>query len=263
MNSLCNDLREEHKILDNIVSSLAEKEWDKATPFGDWTIRDEISHLAYFDGTGRLAATDPAAFARHLEEIIKNPNFGADHILKGRSMPSAALLAQWRSDREAMLNVLEKLDAKQRLPWYGPPMSARSFVTARLMETWAHGQDVADALKIERPATDRLRHIAHLGVTTFGWSYVNRKMTPPQVAVRVELTSPRGEKWEWGPEDAKEIIRGNALDFCLIVTQRRHVEDTDLITIGNIAHEWMRLAQAFAGPPEMGPEPGTFPKVKR
>lgn len=263
MVSLCSDLREEQAALDAMVTPLAEDDWDKITPFEGWSIRDEITHLAYFDGTGRLAATDQAGFARHLEELIKNfATYEDDYLSAGRSIPSSALLSRWRNDREVLLSALVSLDPKQRLPWYGPPMSARSFATARLMETWAHGQDVADALEQERPATDRLRHIAHIGVTTFGWSYVNRGMAVPDAAVRVQLTSPGGEQWNWGPEDAQNTIRGQALDFCLVVTQRRHVDDTDLVTAGNVAKEWLRLAQAFAGPPSKGPEPGSFRKKR-
>jgi uncharacterized protein (TIGR03084 family) len=261
MESLCRDLRAEHAVLDEMVTPLTEADWDKATPFGDWSIRNEIIHLAFFDGTGRLSATDAAGFARHLEDLKLNfAHFEADYMKAGYALAKAALLTRWRDDREALLCALAKLDPKQRLPWYGPPMSARSFVTARLMETWAHGQDVADALGIERVATDRLRHIAHIGVTTFGWSYANRGMKVPDTPVRVELTGPGGEIWSWGPDDAKNIVRGKALDFCLVVTQRRHVDDTDLVTTGNVAQEWMRLAQAFAGPAEIGPAAGTFRK---
>lgn len=264
MENLCRDLGEEQAALDSMVADLAEADWDRITPFGDWSIRDEITHLAYFDGTARLAATDEAGFFRHVEELIANAaHFEADYLGAGRRMSAAALLARWREERRALLAALAPLDPKHRLPWYGPPMSARSFATARLMETWAHGQDVADALGRERPATDRLRHVAHIGVTTFGWSFVNRGMAAPEAPIRVELASPGGEIWSWGPEDAENSVRGDALDFCLVVTQRRHVEDTDLVTTGSTAHEWMRLAQAFAGPPETGPAPGSFQKWPR
>jgi len=263
MESLCRDLREEQASLDGMVALLAETDWDRATPFGEWTIRDEIIHLAYFDGTARLSATDGAAFARHVEELLKNiSHFEDDYLNAGRSISYSNLLARWRDDREALLGTLAMLDPKQRLPWYGPPMSARSFITARLMETWAHGQDVADALERERPATDRLRHVAHIGVSTFGWSYANQGMAVPNVPVRVELMSPEGEEWKWGVEDSKEIVGGKALDFCLVVTRRRHLEDTDLVTIGDVAHGWMRIAQAFAGLPETGPKPGSFRKMR-
>ncbi|HMK65341.1 MAG TPA: maleylpyruvate isomerase family mycothiol-dependent enzyme, partial [Thermodesulfobacteriota bacterium] len=134
--------------------------------------------------------------------------------------------------------------------------SALSFATARLMETWAHGQDVFDALRLKRVNTDRIRHIAHLGVTTFGWSYRNRGLEVPQKSVRVELTAPSGELWTWGPEESSEKITGPADDFCLVVTQRRHLADTALEAKGNVAVDWMSKAQCFAGPATNGPKAG-------
>ena len=139
-------------------------------------------------------------------------------------------------------------------------MSAKSHVTGRLMETWAHGQDIVDALEVHRPPTDRLRHIAHLGFTTFGWSFSNHNMEVPDTPVRLELTSSSGEPWTWGPEQAENIVRGPAKDFCLVIIQRRNVADTDIVTERDIASKWMSIAQCFAGPPTIGPKPGTFPK---
>jgi uncharacterized protein (TIGR03084 family) len=162
----------------------------------------------------------------------------------------------WRRERKALVDALAAKGPKDRVPWVGPTMSARSKATARIMETWAHGQDVYDALGLERTATDRLKHVAHIGVTTFGWSHVNRGLEVPDTAVRVELDSPSGQLWTWGPEDAPESIKGQAQDFCLVVVQRRHVDDTQLEVKGDVARNWMLIAQAFAGPPVTGPEPG-------
>lgn len=262
MVSLVKDLREEQDALDVIVAPLCETERNRATPFEDWTIRDQITHLAYFDGTGCLAATDEAAFARHTEERNKNRDrFEDDYLWAGRSLACDALLSDWRHKRASLLHALAVLDPKKRMPWYGPPMSARSFATARLMETWAHGQDVADALGMERAPTERLRHIAHIGVTTFQWSFRNHGLAIPDAPVYIELTSPAGDRWTWGPEDVGNRISGTALDFCLVVTQRRHAEDTDISACGDAAKSWMRIAQAFAGPPTMGPKPGSFRKA--
>jgi len=141
-------------------------------------------------------------------------------------------------------------------------MSAVSFATARLMETWAHGQDIIDALDIERPGTERLRHIAHIGVLARPFSYRVNHMTMPDAAIRVGLISPAGAHWHWGDEQAANQVSGDALDFCLAVTQRRHLADTDLQIKGAAAEEWMRMAQTFAGPPGAGRQPGQFPKKR-
>ncbi len=256
MEQICADLAAEHGALDVIVGGLDASGWDTATPAEGWSVRDQISHLAFFDGTALLAATNPEAFAAHLTEALEDIEAAIEEpVRRGRSMEPAALLAGWRDGRAALLDALRVVDPAARLPWYGPPMAARSFATARLMETWAHGQDVVDALGADRPPTDRLRHIAHLGVRTRGFSYVVRNRSAPEGDVRVELQPPGGgDDWTWG-EPAIDVVRGPALDFCLVVTQRRHVDDTALVVEGPLATEWMAIAQAFAG----GPGPGRAP----
>lgn len=261
MKSICADLAWEQNRLDALVSDLVPADWETLAPCGNWTVKDEICHLAYFDYTGRLSATDPAAFQRHLaEELGRFKNMDdavAFTLAKGRAMSIGELLAWWREERGQLVDALSRLSPKARLPWYGPTMSARSFAGARLMETWAHGQDIHDALGVQRTAGPGLRHIAHLGVATFGWSFSNRGLQVPQTPVRVELTAPSGEIWTWGDAAAAQRISGPAVDFCLVVIQRRHVDDTALVVIGDVARKWMAVAQCFAGPPTPGPSSGT------
>jgi len=156
-----------------------------------------------------------------------------------------------------MFEAFAQLDLSQRVPWYGPPMSPASFVTARLLETWAHGQDIVDALDIARLPTPRLRHVAHIGVRARRNSYAARGLEMPAGDVRVVLTGPGGERWSWN-EDAADGVSGDAMDFCLVVTQRRHPADTGLVIDGPLAEEWMSIAQAFAGPPGKGRAAGQF-----
>jgi uncharacterized protein (TIGR03084 family) len=137
-------------------------------------------------------------------------------------------------------------------------MSLASFVSARLMEAWAHGQDVADGLGAVRVPSDRLRHVAHIGVRSRPFSYTVRGRQPPPDPVSVELVAPSGESWTWEAEASADVVRGSALGFCLVVTQRRHIEDTDVVADGARAREWMEIAQAFAGPPGPGRRPGQF-----
>jgi len=142
-----------------------------------------------------------------------------------------------------------------RVEWYGPSMGAKSFLTARLMEAWAHGQDIADTLSVERRPTERLRHIAQLGVITRKWTYVNRGLEVPSGEVGVELVGPAGDRWNWGPDSAAGRVSGSALDFCLVTSQRRHVDDTELEVVGDVARDWLEKAQLFAGPPTEAPQP--------
>jgi uncharacterized protein (TIGR03084 family) len=174
----------------------------------------------------------------------------------GRKMPTEDLLKSWRNNRNQLVKALNSNEPRDRLPWYGPDMSARSFATARLMETWAHGQDVADALKINRTATDRIKNIAHLGYTTYSWTFLNRQMEAPESPVYVKLISPSGDIWTWGTENTDNFVAGTAEDFCMVVTQRRNAADTKLEIKGEAPRLWMSLAQCFAGPPENPPKPG-------
>ena len=252
------DLLAEQQALDEVVAGLDEAAWAAPTPSPRWTVADQIGHLAFFDGTAAMAIVDPDAFSDHLTEIVgaiaATPE-EMDEVTLGeyRAMPPAGLLDAWRGNRSRLADAAATLADDTRLPWYGPSMGAKSFLTARLMETWAHGQDIVDAVGAERPATDRLRHIAQLGFITRGWSYVNRGREAPSTPVAVVLTSPAGEPWSFGPDDAEERISGPAEDFCLVVTQRRHVDDTALEITGDAAREWMEIAQAFAGGATDGP----------
>jgi len=257
MKDICTDLANEYEELDAIVAVLDEAGWNLLTPAEGWTVKDQIRHLAYYDQRAQQAVSEPPAFERHLADLAENPAGHRETLEKiGAEFTVAELLNRWRQGRRALLDALMPLDRKARLTWYGPPMSAMSFATARIMETWAHGQDVADALGLARVPTDRLRHIAHMGVATFGWSFANRQMKVPDSPVRVEITSPFGELWRWGPEQAADSVRGPAEAFCLVVTQRRHPADTRLVIEGAVARQWMSIAQTYAGRPGAGRKPG-------
>jgi uncharacterized protein (TIGR03084 family) len=201
-----------------------------------------------------MAIRDPDAFRASAEGLIASPE-RVDALTLHRHLAPPELLAAWRANRRDLADAAATLTDDTRIAWYGPPMGAKSFLTARLMECWAHGQDVAEALGVERPATDRLRHIARLGVITRSWSYANRGLAPPAGDVRVELTAPSGEVWAFGADDAGDRVAGPALDFCLVVTQRRHADDTRLTVTGDLARDWLDKAQAFAGPATDGPRP--------
>jgi len=259
MEQICNDLAMEQEELDAVVANLDEAGWETMTPSEGWDIKEQIRHLAYYEDRAKLAASNQEAFKQWFEEMKQDPDAMTRHMeTTGKDLTATETLEWWREERRALLEVLAKMDRKQRLYWYGPALSAMTFATARLMETWAHGQDVVDALGIQRKPTDRLRNIAHMGVSALRFSYANRKMAAPDTPVRVELTGPSGDKWSWGPEDAKDIVKGPVEDFCKVVVQRRHVADTGLIITGETAQQWMSIAQVYAGPPTEGRKPGTF-----
>ncbi|MEV6326216.1 TIGR03084 family metal-binding protein [Streptomyces sp. NPDC051909] len=251
------DLRAESEEVDALVGELTDEQWALPTPAPRWTVAHQIAHLAWTDAAALLAATDPEAFAAETGKALAAPDrFVDDGADEGAALPPAALLARWREGRERLHRVLAEAPPGTRFPWYGPAMSAVSLATARLMETWAHGQDVADALGVVRTPTARLRHVAWIGLRARDYAYLVRGLTPPAEPFRVELTAPNGELWAYGPEGAAGVphaegqgrITGPALDFCLLVTQRAHRDDTALTAVGADAEEWLGIAQAFAGP---------------
>ncbi len=258
--SVRDDLLAEQAELDSLVTPLSEDDWQAPTASERWTVADQIGHLAYFDRTAAWAIADEARFTASLADLAPGltgeatpDEMDALTLAEFRGVGGDELLSMWRERRRELAAASDGLTDDTRVIWYGPSMSAKSFLTARLMECWAHGQHVADALGIERFPTDRLQHIAQLGFITRGWTYVNRGLEAPSVPVRVELTSPSGATWTYGPDDAEESIVGDAVDFCLVVTQCRHVDATALTVKGESARDWMLKAQAFAGGATDGP----------
>lgn len=254
------DLLAEQEALDAIVASLADEGWMSPTASPGWTVADQIAHLAYFDHAAAVAITDPDQFTKDAKALVATfslPPAALDEftLSEYRAMTPERLLEEWRTARSQLSDAAAGLTAGDRVPWYGPSMSASSFLTARLMEVWAHGHDVADAVGGVQIPTDRLKHIATLGFLTRGWSYVNRGLPAPEEEVRVELRAPSGEHWTYGPADASQSVVGDAEEFCAVVTQRTHVDDTKLSVQGEAAREWLLIAQCFAGNPTEGPVP--------
>ena len=254
---LRSDLVAEQDALDDIVANITDDQWQRSTPSPGWNVQDQIAHLTFFDHSGATAIHQPDRFQESLDELVASMQQGSiDEFTLGplRRHSPRDLLGAWRRGREHLNDAASTLSVETRVPWYGPSMGAKSFLTARLMETWAHGTDVVDALGATRAATDRLRHIAQLGFITRKWSYRVRGEEVPDGEVRLELAGPDGKLWTWGPDDAADLIKGSAEDFCLVVTQRRHVDDTSLET-GELGRHWLVRAQAFAGGPSDGPKP--------
>ncbi|MGU3293447.1 TIGR03084 family metal-binding protein [Williamsia sp. M5A3_1d] len=257
VHDLVADMTAEAASLDDLVAGLDAADWATPTPAEGWTIAHQIGHLWWTDRMATLSATDPDGFGDMLVVAANNPaNFVDDAAVEAAQIPPAELLARWREGRAAVGEALVSVPDGTKLAWFGPPMSAASMATARIMETWAHGLDVADTLGVARPATSRLRNVAHIGVRTRDFAYILHGRTPPTTPLRVELTAPDGgDTWEWGPPDADNRVTGTAEDFCRLVTQRRAAADLDLVVTGPDAAEWAQIAQCFAGAPGTGRAP--------
>lgn len=250
------DLAAEGDALEATVAGLDESGWRTPVPAAGWDIATTIVHLAWTDECALAAATDKEAWDELVLKAIADPQGFVDaEAFDGAKQSGAQILTRWQEGRPKLAATLRNYPEGQKIPWYGPPMSPTSMATARFMETWAHALDVYEALDAVPEPTDRIRHIAHLGVRTRNYAYGVHELTPPAEEFRVELTAPSGELWSWGPEDAAQRVTGSAYHFCLRVTQRRHREDLDLVATGPDANRWLDIAQAFAGPPGEGRQP--------
>jgi uncharacterized protein (TIGR03084 family) len=256
---LADDVQAEHDDLARLLAPLDEPTWDAVTTREGWTVRDQITHLAFFDGVARAALTDTSEFARFRDDARPDVATYVEAVREhGRHLTGPEMLAWFADERAHFVAALRDAEPSASVPWFGHEMKPASKGTARLMETWAHGQDIVDALQLDRAPTARLRHVAHIGVRALPNAYRIHGLAVPAVPIRVTLASPDGGTWTWGEADAPDRVEGAALDFCLVVTQRRHVDDTDLVVTGDTARQWMLVAQAYAGPPGPGRRPGEF-----
>lgn len=251
------DFLAETEALADLLAPLSDADFAEATQFKGWTVDDVLRHLHFWNLAAGLQLSDEAELMRRIEGATGSAGMRAFEKETLRGISGQALRVEWLAAAREIAGQFAKADPKQRLKWAGPDMSARSSITARLMETWAHGQEIYDHLGVERVDRDRIRNIAHLGVSTFGWTYAVRNMVVPERMPHVRLTAPSGELWTWGEPSESELVAGPASEFCQVVTQVRNVADTGLETRGAVAREWMGMAQCFAGRAEPPPAPGT------
>jgi len=253
MQEIVSDLKAEYESLDSLLCLLEDWQWDLQTPAEGWSIRDSVSHIAHIDEVavsflqGDYSALDEAARI--------GSSFNEIGPQRGRKLKPARILESWRSIRHMLCDHLLRSDPKARIPWFGPPMGTRSFATARLMETWAHGLDCYEAAGVEPVDTDRLRHIALIAYLAIPYAYMVNGLRVPSTAIRIELVLPSGQTWSRGPVDTSDIIRGAAGAFCRVAVRRRHWIDTRLEVAGDEARRYVEIAQTYAGPPGAGRRP--------
>jgi uncharacterized protein (TIGR03084 family) len=252
---IVDDLAAEHAALAPALGQLTAEEWERPTHAPGWSVRDQVAHLAMFDDLAELGLRDDAAFEARVSAGALD-----GYMEAARERSHDDLLGWWQGASSALIATARTAEAKKRCPWFGVEMGAVSYATARLMETWSHGLDVIDVVAPERVDGDSLRHICHLGTRTRSYSYQAHDRPMPAVEIYVSLTLPSGAQWSDGDPGNGQRVEGSAVDFCRLVTQRRHIADTDLVVTDGAAEEWMSIAQAFAGPPGEGREPGQFPK---
>jgi uncharacterized protein (TIGR03084 family) len=254
------DFREESEALYRLLEPLEDREFERVTQFKKWKINDVLTHLHMWNWAADLTLKDSGGFQDFLQQVASSLGKGSlrdfeNNWVKG--LKGRGLLNEWHTFCLTMSDHYAAADPKERVKWAGPDMSVLSKITARLMETWAHGQEVYDVLGVTRVDGDRIKNIAMLGIKTFGWTFACRGLEVPGKAPYVRLTAPSGAVWEWHGPSGEERVEGSATEFCQVVTQTRNIADTGLKVKGEVAARWMSMAQCFAGPPETPPAPGT------
>ncbi|WP_436774936.1 TIGR03084 family metal-binding protein [Yinghuangia sp. YIM S09857] len=252
------DLRAEGEALHALVADLDDEQWSLPTPAPGWTVADQIGHLASTDEMAILAARDPGAFLAAVPAVVEALANGLEGSMSGRrdAEKGVELLDRWRAGREGVIAALRGHPPGTRFPWFGPPMSPAGIATGRLMEAWAHGGDVADALGVRREPTARVRHIVRLGVNARDHAFATHGLPAPEDPFRVELVGPDGAAWDFGPPNAPQKVSGPGYDFALLATRRVHRQDTALTAEGRDADRWLDIAQAYVGAPGEGRAPG-------
>lgn len=258
------DFRHDCDALYALLEPIDANDFVQETGFKGWTFDMILRHLYIWNGAAALSLAgalndDDSMFKGFFAKVGESlqsgslPDFEHDYLggLSGKE-----LLARWHNDYPKIAEAFADVDPKMRLPWAGPSMSARSSITARQMETWAHAQAIYDALGVRRINNDAIKNIAVLGVNTFGWTFKNRREEVPDTMPFLVLDAPSGEQWTFGEESDDERIEGLAEEFCQVVTQVRNIADTDLNVRGDIAARWMSIAQCFAGRPVDPPAAG-------
>jgi uncharacterized protein (TIGR03084 family) len=243
---------------ENGVDGLDDPAWMVITECAPWTVKDQLAHLAWNDHATVLALTEPERFVQAKPSTPEGIQAMVDSVISDNHHRSGPDVVHWfRNQRERMLEAVEGRDPRERIPWYGPDMSIASKLTARFMETWAHGYDITNALGVVRQPTDRLRHVVFLGLQALPNAFSAHGLAVPLAPVRVEVVAPSGELWSFGRAEAVDVVRGSAFDLAQVVTQRIDPATTTLRAEGVVAARWLSIAQAFAGPPgrKRGPDP--------
>ncbi|HJL79776.1 MAG: maleylpyruvate isomerase family mycothiol-dependent enzyme [Gammaproteobacteria bacterium] len=264
MEKIISSIENETRAIESLIDGLDDLTWKSKTSFKSWSPEIIISHLLYFDRMTIHSLNDPVKFNEEASFLFQTFSKVTDSLSRAESVrdrlsinDQSKMIDAWKTSNHEMANLFLTVGPDRRCQWFGPDMSARMFMTARYMESWAHAQAIYDLIDQSRIYSDDIEHIVQIGIKTFKWSFRNRKLDVPEVFPFIELEAPSGKKWSFNDRNQNESVTGKASDFCHVVTQNRNIQDTDLEVNGKISEHWMSIAQCFAGEPEDPPKQGT------
>ena len=255
------DFKTESDALYELLKPLSDENLEQTTQFKNWTLNTVLQHLHYFNYAADLSLKDERGILQLLNDLQTSQKTGeslvayTDRQLDG--IKGQSLLRLWRDYYTGMSDSFREADPNIRVKWAGPDMSVLSSITARLMETWSHGQEVYDLLGVVREDRNHIKNIVVIGNNTFGWTFMNRGEDTPDDKPFLRVYGPTGDMWEFNDHSEDSRIEGSATEFCQVVTQTRNIQDTTQNVVGKTANRWMAVAQCFAGPPRNPPPPGT------
>ena len=242
MREILSDLVAEQQFLDQFLQRIPLKDWDKKTRSVGWTIRDTISHLADSEELAASVMTGEADLTRY-RSTPDLDSLRQEAVDKGRKMRPQDVIEWWRGGRAKVVEPLSHMGPEHRLEWIAGSMSARTLATTRLMETWAHGLDIYEALGAEIEDTPRIRHICWLGWKSLPYAF--KLAGHDYVPIRVEVIGPGYVKWVYGPDDAENLIKGSAADWARLSVRRATVKDTRLKVTGEAAQVAVEVVRTY------------------
>ena len=254
MREILSDLVAEQQALDQFLQRINERQWVLPTSAPGWSIKDVVSHLAYTERFAAQVLADGSSVVKKAK-VTDIDTWTALGITEGREMRYQQVIEWWRNSRADVVDALSRMEGTERVAWIDGDMSARAFATLRLMETWAHGLDVKDAMEglltydeeEEDPTLDtsRIRHVAWLAHRMLPYAFAEAGEDYPESGIRLELMGPQYARWVYGPEDAPDIIKGIASEWCRIAVQRMDHSTASLKTEGEKAETAIMVVRTY------------------
>jgi uncharacterized protein (TIGR03084 family) len=245
-------LAAQHAQLAELVDACTGADWERPTRCEGWDIASVLAHLALTD-EGAIASAR-GEFDHHADgllgarerQTISVDAAAAAQVEAERAVGGEKIRQRWHDASATMQAVFRAGDPHRRVTWVAGTLSLQTLATTRLSECWIHTDDIADALGIALPPTDRLRFIARLAWRTLPYAFQRADMTL-HGPVAMELRGPQGEQWRYDPDGpAVTTIRGSATEFCEVAARRRDPADTSLVATGPDADAVLRLVRTYA-----------------
>jgi uncharacterized protein (TIGR03084 family) len=252
MDDILSALASQHTELAEIVDGCRNDDWEQPTRCEGWDVASVLAHLALTDeiatasALGELDRYGDGLLGSREHQTVTVDDAAAAQVAAERGAGGDAIRKRWHDASATLRGALQAGDLHQRVTWVAGKLSLQTLATTRLSECWIHSGDIASALGITLPPTDRLRYIARLAWRTLPYAFERADLTM-NGPVALELIGPNGEQWRFDPDrPALTTIRGSAAEFCDVAARRVDPTETGLVATGPDASEVLRLVRTYA-----------------